>query len=171
MRKLNYLAALIAAAVLLAAGCTTKSDTPTVSLKGGETVEVKMTDSAYTPNSFSVAKGATVTFKFVNDGKMTHEAFIGTERQQVAHEGEMTGSNSSSGSSSHSGMDMGSGSMNPGSMGSGSKSASDDAHMVSVPPGGDAELIYAFDKSGTMIIGCHQPGHWSSGMKATIKVT
>jgi uncharacterized cupredoxin-like copper-binding protein len=169
MRKLTHLAALVAAAALLTAGCAKNADENQVSLKGGGTVAVRMTDNAYSPDRLEVAAGDTVTFKFTNDGKMTHEAFIGSSKEQDAHDTEMSGSSSGS---SQSGMDMGSGSMDmgAGSMDPGARPTSDDAHMVTVQPGETAELTYTFDRPGTLYIGCHQPGHWASGMKATISV-
>jgi uncharacterized cupredoxin-like copper-binding protein len=32
------------------------------------------------------------------------------------------------------------------------------------------ELKHAFTESGTVLLGCHEPGHWEAGMKATITV-
>ena len=32
-------------------------------------------------------------------------------------------------------------------------------------------LTHTFSEVGTYIIGCHEPGHWESGMKATVEVT
>ena len=32
-------------------------------------------------------------------------------------------------------------------------------------------IVYGFDTAGTFEIGCHQPGHWEAGMRATISVS
>ena len=78
---------------------------------------------------------------------MTHEAYIGSGTDQDDHAAEMM-----KGDDGHS-MHM----------------AGDD--LVTVEPGKDAELTTTFDRAGTVVIGCHQPGHWESGMKATVTVT
>ena len=101
----------------------------------------------FTPKNISAKAGESVTFKFVNDGQMTHEAYIGSEKDQEGHASEMMG-----GDGGHS-MDM-----------------SGDG-VVTVKPGQDATLTKEFTEAGTMVIGCHQPGHWESGMKATVTVS
>ena len=42
---------------------------------------------------------------------------------------------------------------------------------VEVAPGETATLVYTFDEPGTLLIGCHVPGHYAAGMKGTITVT
>ena len=42
---------------------------------------------------------------------------------------------------------------------------------VSVAPGSTAVTTYRFSKAGgTLLFGCHLPGHWAYGMKGTITV-
>ena len=43
--------------------------------------------------------------------------------------------------------------------------------MVVVQPGKTGELAYRFERSGMTVIGCHQPGHYEAGMRATVNVT
>ena len=81
---------------------------------------------------------------------MTHEAYIGDEQAQEDHATEMMGDGDHSGDG-HS-MDMG----------------GDD--VVTVEPGDTRSMTHTFDDAGTVQIGCHQPGHWESGMKATVNV-
>lgn len=140
-RRALLLAAAIAAATIPAA-CS--SDDPEPSAEG-QTITVQMTDNQYSPTSFDVEQGETVTFEFVNEGQMTHEAYIGDKRAQEDHAAEMMGDDGHS-------MDMG----NDGT--------------VTVEPGDTETMSYTFDETGTMVIGCHQPGHWESGMKATVNV-
>jgi uncharacterized cupredoxin-like copper-binding protein len=151
----------LAALALVAAGCGSDSKT------GSNVVEVKMTDNAFSPATFDAKAGKTVTFHFTNDGKVVHEAIIGDQAAQDEHEKEMAG-----GADSDS---MHSGSMDSGSMGSGHMANAHDESMksgeVTVQPGESADLKYTFSKSGTVIIGCHEPGHYKSGMKATVTVT
>lgn len=144
-RALTALTALVIVATTLAA-CS-RDNTSNQATKGDRTVTVSMTDNAYAPKNISAKAGESVTFKFVNDGQMTHEAYIGSEKDQDDHATEMMG-----GDSGHS-MDM------------------NDKGVVTVKPGKDATLTKTFDETGTVIIGCHQPGHWESGMKATVTIT
>lgn len=39
---------------------------------------------------------------------------------------------------------------------------------ATVDPGATEDLTATFDRTGTFIIGCHQPGHFEAGMKATV---
>ncbi|HMR94973.1 MAG TPA: cupredoxin domain-containing protein [Microthrixaceae bacterium] len=110
------------------------------------TVTVTMTDNAYLPTRVSAEPGEQVTFRFVNDGRMTHEAYLGSQQEQERHAAEM------SGSGGHHSMGMG------------------DDGIVTVEPGREATLTEVFDRAGTVVIGCHQPGHWESGMRATVDV-
>jgi uncharacterized cupredoxin-like copper-binding protein len=42
---------------------------------------------------------------------------------------------------------------------------------VEVKPGTTGELTVTFDKAGDVLIGCHQPGHYPAGMRATVTVS
>jgi len=144
-RALTALTALVIVATPLAA-CGS-DNTGDQASKADQMVTVTMTDNAYTPKNISAKAGESLTFKFVNDGQMTHEAYIGSEKDQEGHAAEMMG-------------DDGGHSMNMSGDG-----------VVTVKPGKDAVLTKTFDETGTMVIGCHQPGHWESGMKATVTIT
>jgi uncharacterized cupredoxin-like copper-binding protein len=41
-------------------------------------------------------------------------------------------------------------------------------NAVTVEPGKTGELTYTFSDDAAVVIGCHEPGHWTSGMKATV---
>jgi len=112
----------------------------------GETVTMTMTDNAFEPTSVSVMAGEEITFRFVNEGQLTHEALIGDDQAQKDHEAEMESMGDES-------MDMG------------------DEDKVQVEPGESAELTMTFDEPGTVLVGCHQPGHYDSGMKATVTIS
>ena len=133
-----------------------------------------MTDNAYKPNKFAVTAGSTITFAFVNKGQMTHEAYIGTTKEQEAHEAEMSGA---TGSSMHmdggtaTSMDMAGGSSGMGHGSTAGAGSHTEAGMVTVAPGSTGNLTYTFDRPGTYLVGCHQPGHWASGMRATVTVS
>lgn len=105
-----------------------------------------MSEFEYAPSSLSFPAGTTVEFTLVNDGTVPHDAYIGDEAAQEAHEVEMA---SMPAGHSH---DMG-------------------AAGATVQPGRTATLTYTFEASGTVFVGCHQSGHWDSGMRLAIDVT
>jgi uncharacterized cupredoxin-like copper-binding protein len=85
-----------------------------------------------------------ITFVVTNSGAIDHEFTIGDEEVQDEHEQEM--------------LEM------PGM-------AHDEDNSIIVPPGATKELVYTFDAAGSSLAGCHVPGHYPAGMKATITVT
>lgn len=109
------------------------------------TIEVGMLDNEFTPASVDVEKGETVKFAFDNQGDVAHDAIVGDEAAQVEHEEEMAESDGMS----HGG----------------------DGDAVTVEPGDDGELVYTFDEAGALEVGCHQPGHYASGMKISVTVS
>lgn len=112
---------------------------------GGRVVKVEMTDNAFNPNSSTASVGETVTFRFTNNGSATHEAFIGDAEAQAEHAETMK-----------------------------SDSGGHDAHGgegLTLEPGESGELSFTFDEPGKILIGCHQSGHYETGMKATVTVS
>jgi uncharacterized cupredoxin-like copper-binding protein len=146
--------ALVAASAAILTACGTDGD-DAAGAPGDDqrTIEVAMTDMAFTPNDIDVAPGETVTFVFRNDGTVRHEAVFGDLAEQEAHHAEMAEMGDS-----HDGMDMGSA---PHEM--------TEPHSVIVEPGDTVELVHTFEAAATMI-GCHEPGHWEAGMKMDIDV-
>lgn len=134
-----------AAAVLAACGSGTSTTTADGSSSGGgRAVAIEMRDIAYSPTTLSASKGDTVTFTFTNKGAIVHEALIGDEAAQDAHA-----------------MEMETGGVHHGS----------DRAPLTVQPGKSGTLTYTFDKAGTVIVGCHEPGHYEAGMKVVVTVT
>ena len=41
---------------------------------------------------------------------------------------------------------------------------------ISVKPGKTGKLTMTFQQAGMLEIGCHEPGHYEAGMKATVNV-
>lgn len=160
----------VASATLLVAACGSDSDTGSTSgaLADGDRVEVEMSDLAFDPSEFTVAQGATVTFVFDNTDTIDHEALIGGEAAQDEHETEMmdSGGDMSDGGSG----DDDTTSTTEGEM-SHKSGAADPSESVAVAPGESAEITYTFDEVGTVLLGCHEPGHYDGGMRATITVT
>jgi uncharacterized cupredoxin-like copper-binding protein len=132
--------------VAVLAGCSTDGTTN----DSGREIEIAMRDSFFRPGKVTVRAGSTVTFRFVNRGKLTHEAFIGDAGMQKDHEDEMRMANES---------DEGHG---------GEHGSMHDA--VTVKPGRSATLTHRFGEPGTLQIGCHEPGHYAAGMKVTVTV-
>jgi uncharacterized cupredoxin-like copper-binding protein len=141
--------------VVVTAGCG-KAATPSASSTGadqqtGTIVKVSMGEDYFKPSSFTFHAGETVTFQFSNDGAVRHEAVIGDKAFQDEHEQEMA--------------DMAHGSMTmaPGA-------PSDEPEIV-LDPGQSGELTYTFDQPGTLVMGCHEEGHYAHGMHASIDVS
>lgn len=133
---------------MLLLACSSDNDTAS-----GQVIDITMTDNAYQPPQLSLPKGETVTLRFVNDGTVRHEAVLGDTAQQEQHHQEM------SASTIDDNMDMDHG-----------KATSPTEDAVTVDPGKTGSITTVFDESGAIIIGCHEPGHWEDGMKATINV-
>ncbi|HWJ60805.1 MAG TPA: cupredoxin domain-containing protein [Acidimicrobiales bacterium] len=140
--------ALVLALVLTLAACG--SDGSDAGGNAARTIEITMADNTYAPGDVTVPAGEEVTFTFTNDGTVDHEALIGSAADQAAHEEEMEGGE----------MDG----MDHGDMGAASEA-------VTVAPGATRSMSMTFDDPGTYLIGCHVPGHYAAGMKATITVT
>lgn len=123
-----------------------------------EVIDITMTDNAYSVPSLSAKVGDEVTYRFTNDGSVEHEAVIGTNAQQDDHEAEM---NPAGGSGSSSGM---------ANMGD-TAGMDEGVASVAVAPGETKELSYRFSTAGNLVIGCHVPGHYAGGMRATVAVS
>lgn len=104
------------------------------------TVRLVIEHSAFHPQRLEFERGETVRFVVVNDDPIDHELIIGDEAVQEAHE---------KGTEKHHGTKDG---------------------EVSVGAGGSAETTYTFDEQGTLIFGCHLPGHYDYGMRGEIRV-
>jgi uncharacterized cupredoxin-like copper-binding protein len=46
----------------------------------------------------------------------------------------------------------------------------EEPNAMTINPGETNELTWHFTEPGTVLIGCHQVGHYAGGMKATITV-
>ena len=143
----------MATLAIILTGCGGDKTTSSAS-DTARTIEVTMTDNAYQPAQLQVASSETVTLRFKNTGMVTHEAILEDHAKQMAHHAEMT---ASTGAVANDPM---------GHMGTTETSAD----VVTVEAGKSGELTHTFTESGTVLIGCHEPGHWEAGTKATIKI-
>lgn len=129
-------------AVLLAA-CAPSGGGASPTEQRPRTIQVQMTDDLrFEPAHFTVRAGEMVRFEVTNAGATVHEFLIGDEAAQDGFEMEMSGS---------------------------AMSHATDAG-VSVEPGGTETFEYTFGEAGQLLAGCHEPGHYAGGMKATITV-
>ena len=135
------------AVVALVAGACGGSDDDASSSGDTRTIEIEMRDIAFAPDAIAVPAGEDVRLRFHNTGKVDHDAFIGDAAAQADHDEEM---NSSDGGMHH---------------------GSDDSEAITVEPGDTGTLTHTFEAGDALLIGCHQPGHYKSGMKITVRVT
>jgi len=96
----------------------------------------------FEPEAMTVKAGEPITFEVRNDGLIVHEFFVGTEAEQVDHAAEMA---------------MG---------------GTDHAHhgALSVAPGETGSVTMTFATAGSVLIGCHEPGHYDAGMMGTLAI-
>ena len=146
--------ALIPAAVLLVAACSSGGATPTnpsaatspapSASVAATRIEVTLTDALkMEPASMTVPAGVPVTFVVTNSGATDHEFYLGDEAAQAEHEKEMA---------------------EMGGMGH------DEPEGIAVKPGETKELTYTFAEAGPTLAGCHVAGHYGGGMKADVTV-
>lgn len=146
--KMVLLLGALAAVVLSACSTTAPESGGTgAGTPGVRTIHVKALDSLrFEPASITVAAGERVRFVVANEGSSTHEFVLGDEDTQMEHEQEMgTGA-----TMEHSGMAM---------------------PALTLAAGATMQTVVTFDQPGTILYGCHQPGHYSAGMVGTITVT
>ena len=142
MKKPAMILALVAGLAAVTTACGSSDGTK--GAKGARTVQIEMHDIAYQPADVKVTAGETVRFVFHNQGKIAHDAFLGDESAQMDHEREMTGMG---------GMHQGNG------------------DAITVAPGKTGDLTHTFATAQSVLIGCHQPGHYTAGMKLKVDVT
>jgi uncharacterized cupredoxin-like copper-binding protein len=87
-----------------------------------------------------VQAGVTYHFTVENLDPIDHEFLIGDERQQDIHE---------KGTEAHHGARPG---------------------EISIPALESRSTTFTFERSGTLIYGCHLPGHYRFGMRGTISI-
>jgi uncharacterized cupredoxin-like copper-binding protein len=113
-------------------------------------MRIEMRDTLFEPNEVAVRRGQEVTFRFENEGELRHDAFIGDEDAQDMHEDEMRMSDDEDHGAGH---------------------VAEEEDAITVEPGESGTLTYRFTKRGETIIGCHEPGHYASGMHVSVNVT
>jgi len=100
----------------------------------------------FDPPSVAVREGETVRFDVTNSGASPHEFVLGDAAFQDEHEREMAG--------------MG-----------GAAMPVDEPNAIAVAPGQTKSLLWTFSAAGTLVYGCHVPGHYPAGMHGEVDVT
>ena len=137
----------VSMAILFVAAACSDAGTERDTAEADRTVPIEMLDNRFVPGRVNVRRGETIAFRFTNEGKVPHDAFIGDEEAQEEHEMEMREADE----------------------GHGGHGSSDES-AVTVQPGEEATLVYTFSSDAEVEIGCHQPGHYADGMIADVMV-
>ncbi|MDF3859711.1 cupredoxin family protein [Achromobacter denitrificans] len=107
-------------------------------------IDVDMTDAMrFTPARIEVKAGETVRLNVRNSGRIRHELVLGTDADLKAHYDMMM--------------------KDPGMR-------HEEANAVSLEGGKNGQIVWRFDKAGTVSFGCLEPGHYTAGMKGSVSV-
>lgn len=112
--------------------------------KVSRTITVDMTDAMrFTPDKIDVKAGETIRFKVTNSGKIRHEMVLGTPADLDGHYQMML--------------------KDPGMR-------HEEPNSVSLEAGKTGDIVWTFDKAGSVAFGCLEPGHYPAGMKGAVSV-
>ncbi|CAB3871549.1 cupredoxin domain-containing protein [Achromobacter anxifer] len=112
--------------------------------KVSRTIAVDMTDAMrFTPDKIDVKAGETIRFKVTNSGKIRHEMVLGTPADLDGHYQMML--------------------KDPGMR-------HEEPNSVSLEAGKTGDIVWTFDKAGSVAFGCLEPGHYPAGMKGAVSV-
>ena len=114
----------------------------------GRTVEIEANDDfTFSPAELMVSAGEVITFRVTNTGNFPHDFTLGDQETQDAHEAEIVEMMENGGMEMH-----------------------DEDNAIALAAGETKELTWRFSESGTVLVGCHQPGHYSAGMDGSVTV-
>jgi uncharacterized cupredoxin-like copper-binding protein len=111
--------------------------------KQSRTIEIEMTEMAFTPFKLAVKRGEQIRFVIANAGKEAHEFLLATTAENLKHAEVMR---------KHPDMEH------------------DDPNGVRVAPGKSAEIFWKFSKRGTFEYACLIPNHREYGMVGQVTV-
>jgi|SRR5579872_4672585 uncharacterized cupredoxin-like copper-binding protein len=111
--------------------------------KPARTINIEMTEMAYTPFKIEVKRGEQIKFVIRNVGKEDHEFLLATTAENLKHEQVML---------KHPEMEH------------------DDPNGVRVAPNKSAEILWHFTKRGTFEYSCLIPHHREYGMVGEVAV-
>ncbi len=104
------------------------------------TVHIRIHFSQFDPTDIDVEPGQTIRFVVENTDPIDHEFIVGDEQVQLAHE---------AGTEAH----------HPPRPGE-----------ISIAPGETVVTTVTFPSTGSVLFGCHLPGHYAYGMRGTITI-
>ena len=108
-------------------------------------VEIRMLDELrFDPSEVEVRVGETVTFQVTNAGQLPHDFALGDEATQAEHEAEMA---------------------------EGEMAGRGEPNVLTLQSGERGELTWRFTNPGTILYGCHVPGHYDAGMVGTLTIS
>lgn len=130
-------------------------------------IDVKMMDNYYEPESIAVNPGETIRFRVKNEGDLVHEFNIGTAEMHKAHQREMQMMVQhgviKGGKIDKEMMDMDM------DMGNGHSMKHDDPNSVLMEPGETMDIIWTFSEAADLEFACNVPGHYQAGMHGNIE--
>jgi uncharacterized cupredoxin-like copper-binding protein len=113
--------------------------------KLSRTILIDMTDNMrFTPAAIDVKQGETIRFTVRNQGSMLHELVLGTAAELQRHAALMK---------KFPNMEH------------------DEPHMLHVPAGETANMVWRFNRPGTFKFACLIAGHYESGMIGSVTVS
>ena len=154
--QITALAALLGTGTAFAAGAhgehaghampaaSTPIGTPGDAARVTRSIDIDMTDAMrFTPAQVQVKAGETVRFNVRNSGRIRHEMVLGTDADLQAHYAMMM--------------------KDPGMR-------HEEANAISLEGGKSGQIVWKFDRAGTVSFGCLEPGHYTAGMKGAVSV-
>jgi uncharacterized cupredoxin-like copper-binding protein len=129
-----------ASLVLLAVGAVAGLGSCSSSSASTRTITIDIEHSAFRPETIDVERGTVVVFVIKNTDPIAHEFIVGDKTVQDLHE---------TGTEAHHGAKPG---------------------EVSIAAGDTETTTYEFTEAGSLIFGCHLPGHYDYGMRGTVEV-
>ena len=130
------------------------------------TIQVKMYDNYYEPNSFNIKKGETIKFEVINAGELVHEFNIANTMMHIKHQPEMErmveneillgDKIDKDKMQKMAAMDK--------SMGH------SHSNSVLLAPKEKGILIWKFENAVNIEVACNVPGHYQAGMIAAVNL-
>ena len=148
-------------------GAKTDIGMPGIATNATRTIEIKMLDNFYEPESISVKKGETVRFVIKNAGEFVHEFNIGTASMHAAHQKEMMTMVEhgvlEADKINHDMMKM--------NMGGSKTMEHNDPNSVLLEPGKSGEVVWTFTNAANIEFACNVLGHYDAGMMGNFQIS
>ena len=121
---------------------------PADAAEANRVIEIDANDNlTFDASEITVSAGETITFGITNTGNIAHDFTLGDQETQDEHEAEVVEMTENGKTMSH-----------------------NDPNAVVLSAGETQELTWRFSEAGTVLIGCHQPGHYAAGMTGAVTI-